>query len=342
MEPLTLFAFTASVVLTGLLRSYALRRSLLDIPNERSSHVKSTPRGGGLAIVVVVLAVTAWLQQRQALPPTLAHVLFAGGGGVALIGWIDDHRSLGAGLRAAMQLLAAAWAVYSFGGLSEISLGFTRLHLGVTLGSTLAVFAIAWLVNVYNFLDGTDGYAGTQAVCAALAGALLFHLAGQVGPALLCATVVAASAGFLVWNWAPAKIFMGDVGSYFLGFLFGVLALFGEKSASVPGLVWVILLGVFIWDATLTLARRVLSGERWYEAHRSHAYQRLYQLGFSHRRIALLLLAIQMVWLWPLTWAAIRWPNALSAALLSSVLALSALWFVIQRKFVQRGRLDPD
>jgi Fuc2NAc and GlcNAc transferase len=338
VEVIVLFAFAASVVLTGLLRAYALRRSLLDVPNERSSHVTTTPRGGGLAIVLVVLAVTGWLQQHQLLPPGLAQVLFGGGAAVALIGWIDDHRSLGAAVRAGTHLLAAAWAVYVFGGVAEIDLGFARPTLGVTFGSALAVIAIAWLINVYNFLDGTDGYAGTQAVCAALAGVLLFHLAGQVGLAMLCATVVAASAGFLVWNWSPAKIFMGDVGSYFLGYVFGVLALFGEKSASVPAMVWVMLLGVFIWDATLTLARRVLSGERWYEAHRSHAYQRLHQMGFSHRRIAFLLLAVNGLWIWPLTWAATVRPGFLLTASVSSAVVLAGLWFAIQRRFAERAR----
>jgi len=341
VEVIVLFAFAASVVLTGLLRAYALRRSLLDVPNERSSHISATPRGGGLAIVLVVLAVTGWLQQRQLLPPGLALVLSGGGAAVALIGWIDDHRSLGAAVRAGTHLLVAAWAVYVFGGVAEIDLGFARLPLGVTFGSALAVIAIAWLINVYNFLDGTDGYAASQAVCTALAGALLFHFAGKDVLAILCATVVAASAGFLVWNWSPAKIFMGDVGSYFLGYVFGVLALFGEKSSTVPAFLWFILLAVFFCDASLTLLRRLLAGERWYEAHRSHAYQRLHQMGFSHRRIATLLILVNAVLLWPLAWLATAHPDFLLPSFILSVLAMSALWIPIQGGFAKHVRQDP-
>lgn len=327
--------FIVALLLTWLLRVYALRRSLLDIPNERSSHVAATPRGGGLAVVIAVLAATVLLHFRQTLPSGLTAALCGGGLAVAMVGWVDDHRSLGVAVRVWLQILAATWAVMVLGGIADLSIGAGQMHLGPAAGSVLAVCGIVWLVNLYNFLDGTDGYAGTQAVCAALAGFVVFRIAGQSSVAMLCIVVAAASAGFLIWNWSPAKIFMGDVGSYFLGYVFGVLALYGEKTGSAPVQLWLILLGVFVWDASLTLMRRLLVGDRWYQAHRTHAYQRLHQLGLSHRRIATLLIAVNVLFLWPLAyWACIRSDYGLIALFLS-VLVLSAFWSAIQARFVR-------
>ncbi|MGQ0659185.1 MAG: MraY family glycosyltransferase [Chromatiales bacterium] len=333
MIVIALVAFGGSWLLTWLVRRYALRRSVLDIPNERSSHVTATPRGGGLAIVLSVLGVAAWLRSRGLIEVPLAQALLVGGSAVALVGWLDDHRPLGVALRATVQLATAAWAVYLVGGVSELETGFGRLHLGIVAGSILATVGIAWLLNLFNFLDGTDGYAGTQAICTALAGWGLFLFAGEPGNAALCIAIGAAAAGFLVWNWSPARIFMGDVGSCFLGYVFGVLALFGEKSGGVPVYVWLILLGAFVWDATLTLIRRLLAGERWYDPHRTHAYQRLHQVGFSHRQIALLLLAVNVLLLWPLAYVTVLWNNLRPSALVASICCLVAAWILIQIKF---------
>ena len=319
-----------SLLMTWLVRIYALRHAVLDVPNERSSHTSATPRGGGLAIVVTVLAATAWLHARGLIETPLAYSLLIGGAAVAALGWIDDHRRLGVAVRVVVQFAAAGWAVFLAGGLVAIDTGLGRVDTGMAIGSALATLGIVWLLNLYNFLDGTDGYAGTQAVCAALAGAALFWIGGAAGVATLCLIIAAAAAGFLFWNWPPARIFMGDVGSCFLGYAFGVLALFGEKSGALPAWLWLILLGAFVWDATFTLLRRLLTGERWYDAHRSHAYQRLHQLGVGHRPIALWLLIVNVALLWPLAYAGALWNNSRPWALVISVVVLAVAWSLVQ------------
>ncbi|HEU0080065.1 MAG TPA: hypothetical protein VFQ76_20630, partial [Longimicrobiaceae bacterium] len=159
-------------------------------------------------------------------------------------------------------------------------------------GALLAVVALVWLTNLYNFLDGIDGIAGGEAVAVGGVGGALLWAAGERGLAAVALVAAAAGAGFLVWNWQPARIFMGDVGSGFLGFLFGALAVASERVEGPPALVWILLLGVFVVDATLTLLRRAGRGERLHEAHRRHAYQRAVQSGLSHARVAGAVLAI--------------------------------------------------
>jgi Fuc2NAc and GlcNAc transferase len=268
--------------------------------------------------------------------------LLFGGAAVALLGWLDDHRPLGVAARMVVQLATAAGALVAFGAIESVETGFGRLQFGWMVGSALAVLGIVWLTNLYNFLDGTDGYAATEAICAGLAGAALLLRTGDPGLAMLCALIAAASAGFLVWNWSPARVFMGDVGSYFLGYTFGVLALWGEKSGTVHAYVWLILLGVFVWDATLTLIRRVFARERWFAAHRTHAYQRLHQLGVSHSRLALLLLAVNVLLLWPLAYVAAVWNNRAMWAVLASAGPLIAAWWFIQARFERRHSGIPE
>jgi Fuc2NAc and GlcNAc transferase len=144
---------------------------------------------------------------------------------------------------------------------------------------------IVWLINLYNFMDGIDGIAGGNAVVVALFGGLLAMRAGDLELGVVIMLVAGASMGFLVWNWPPARIFMGDVGSGFLGYLFGVIALVSQRHGPTGAAVWLLLLGVFVFDSTVTLARRVLRREQWYAAHRSHAYQRLVQSGRTHRQV---------------------------------------------------------
>lgn len=275
-----LIAGVSSVVLTWLVRRAALSRSLLDIPNARSSHTTPTPRGGGLAIAVIVLGTAlvagrfGWIESTDALG------LVGGGLLIATIGWIDDVRGLPSGVRAGAQALAAAWFLWWTGGMATLMVGGHLFTLGWP-GNLLALLAIVWSTNLYNFMDGIDGLAGGQARVAASAATLL--LAESVPElSLVTASIAGASLGFLMWNWSPARIFMGDVGSGLLGFLFAALALLSERGGGPPAVVWVLFGGVFFFDATVTLLRRTARGERWYAAHKSHAYQRLVQSGWSH------------------------------------------------------------
>jgi Fuc2NAc and GlcNAc transferase len=276
-------AAVASAALTGLLRA-TVAREMLDHPNERSSHSRSVPRGGGAAIVLVTLAVVVWGLLEGRIPERQGIALLGGGASIALLGWLDDRSSLSARLRLVVQVLAAAWTVAWLGGFAELDLGARHARLG-TLGSVLAVLAIVWATNLFNFMDGIDGLAGSEALL--LGGFGAWFLAGTAASPLagVAAACAGGALGFLLWNWHPARIFMGDVGSAFLGYLFASLAIAGERAGGPPALIWVLLAGVFVFDATVTLLRRLRRGY-WSEAHRTHAYQRAVQAGWSHARVS--------------------------------------------------------
>ncbi|MDR0634755.1 MAG: glycosyltransferase family 4 protein [Azoarcus sp.] len=294
-----------SLALTALLRRYALRRRLLDVPNARSSHAAPTPRGGGLAIVASFVAALTVAGAAGLLPISLVGALALAGGIVAAVGFIDDHGHLAARWRLLAHFAAAAAALSI---LPEIPVPF-----GLSVppaGAFLAllalgeVFYLVWTLNLYNFMDGIDGIAAVEAICVCLGGALVFLLGGAPLLAAAPLLLAAATAGFLRWNWPPARIFMGDAGSGFLGFTLGVLSLQAALLASAFFWSWTILLAVFISDASLTLARRARAGEKLHEAHSSHAYQHAAR-RWGHLRVTLATAAIDLFWLLPLALAVV-------------------------------------
>lgn len=302
MPWLMLLAFAAAFVLTAALRQYALRRQLMDVPNARSSHVVPTPRGGGLAIVVVVVALLPALWLFEVANASLAWALLGAGPTVALLGFADDHGHIAARWRLLGHFLAALWAMFWLGGLAPLTLFGTTQELG-WLGNLLGLLFLVWMLNLYNFMDGIDGIASIEAICVCL-GALLCHALAVPTDApskveLLLAVTVA---GFCCWNFPRARIFMGDAGSGFLGMALGILALAATWAA--PQLIWswLILLGVFIVDATFTLLRRLLRGEAIYQAHCSHAYQLAARRLGRHMPVTLAVGLINLLWLLP--WAA--------------------------------------
>lgn len=326
-----LLAFAATAILVAAVHRYALRRRVLDVPTERSSHAAPTPRGGGLGIAVTIAVAVAALASTAAIAVRDAAGLLGGLVLVATIGWLDDHRPIGPGVRAVVQVIAVAWALAMIGVPEALDAGVARVPLGPSAPLVYAI-AVVWLINLYNFMDGTDGIAATEGLAVALAAALLFAHAGAPGWAYAAAAIGGACAGFLPWNWAPAKIFMGDVGSYALGFAFGALALIGERDGSVPALVWAVLLAAFAWDATFTLLARIRAGERWYAPHKRHAYQRCVQLGHGHAAVALGVLALNLLVCWPLAWTAWRWPAARPWAVIASALIMLVIWLALQRR----------
>lgn len=317
-------SFLVACLLTGLTRRYALTKGMIDVPNARSSHTTPTPRGGGLAIACVVLAGAALLSAPGWIPPRLAWALCGGGLLIAAVGWIDDRRGLSPLSRATAHAVAAGWALAWLGGLPGLSYGPGRLYLGLP-GSLLGLVALVWMINLYNFMDGIDGLAATEAVLAAGMAGLLLFAGGSPEAAALAWIVAAASAGFLVWNWAPAKIFMGDVASGLLGFVFGVLAVQTENQGTLPALIWFLLLGVFFVDTTATLLRRLMQGEKWYEAHRTHAFQRAVQSGLSHAQVTLSVAGLNLL-LFALAAVAWQWPVMLLPAVATAVVGLLLLW----------------
>jgi len=321
--------FFFALVITGLVHKYSLKNALIDVPNERSSHSIPTPRGGGLSIALSVLLVIGFLLFVGWIPMEFALALGVGGLIVVIVGWIDDHRHIPALWRAMAYGASAVLAVYCLGGFNYLRLGSSLLPLGV-MGSVLVVVWIIWMTNLYNFMDGTDGIAGSEAICVSLFAGILFWSAGETGLATICLAILMSTCGFLYWNWPPARIFMGDVGSCLLGFSFGVLSIIGEKGGTITIAIWFILLAVFIGDATLTLLMRIMKGEKWYQAHKSHAYQRLVQLGMSHKNLALSLLIINVLILWPMATMAFVWDEYSYYMAAASILLISVLWGAIQ------------
>jgi Fuc2NAc and GlcNAc transferase len=335
---LTVSATGAAVawIAVAVVRDTARRRGLLDMPNARSSHDVPTPRLGGLGIVAAVGA-SIGRGAALGLDATRLVPLLAVAAAVAGLSLIDDLRGLPALARLAGHVFAAAVLVWSVGAFTEIGL-LTDLPVlpsgGLLLSPSLgAVVTAAWIVfflNAFNFMDGIDGIAAVQALVAGAAWAAIGWLLGEPALALIGATVAGACAGFLRHNWSPATIFMGDVGSAFLGVLIagGPLTTRPPQTLLIPAVlsVW-----PFVFDTALTLVRRVARGENLLTAHRSHLYQRLTQAGWSHRRVATLygalaaggaLLAIPVA-----TGLAIGATTALAIV----GIAAAALWTVVLR-----------
>jgi Fuc2NAc and GlcNAc transferase len=294
-----LTALAISAALTAAVRRLALRHGLLDLPNQRSSHSVPTPRGGGIAIVIASGIALTLLATEGATAPGVTAAILGGGLAVAMVGFIDDRRRLSASVRLVVHAAAAVWALLVLGGVPAVQLGDKLVGFGWA-GWVIGTLGIVWVLNLYNFMDGIDGIAATEAVFVVAAGALL-SLHSDTGLLTSRAAIVfgAACLGFLGWNWAPAKIFMGDVGSGYLGYVIAVLALASAHDNSTALLSWLILGGVFFCDATVTLIRRMLRGERLSQAHRCHAYQWLARRWHSHSSVTLAVMAINLLWLLP-------------------------------------------
>jgi Fuc2NAc and GlcNAc transferase len=292
-------ALALSAVLTRVVLRLASRHGLLDVPNERSSHTAPTARGGGIAIVIASAIALLLLGIRGAVEPALIVALLGGGLAVAIAGFIDDRRRLSAKTRLLVHLLAALVALVTLGGLPAIEIGNHLVRFGWG-GYLLGTLAIVWVLNLFNFMDGIDGIAAAEALFMVGAGTLLSSVSATGITASYGAIVFgAACLGFLIWNWAPARIFMGDVGSGYLGYVIAVLAIASARDNPATLLSWLILGGVFFCDATVTLVRRLLRRDRVYEAHRSHAYQRLARRWQSHSRVTIAVMAINVCWLLP-------------------------------------------
>lgn len=315
----------ATALLTRALLGW-LTRHAPDVPGARSMHSRITPRGGGLAFAAVVLLVQGVLTGATAAPQTtwpgwLAALAFAA------IGWMDDRRSRSVRLRLGLQALVAS--LYALAEAATLMPG-APLAARVGAGVVLA-FGVMWMVNLSNFLDGADGYCATQSMLLALAGALLLVTLGAEVAAVLALAMAGACAGFLVWNRPPAQLFMGDVGSYFLGFEAVVLTACAIKAGGSlwP---WLILAAPFVVDATLTLARRAARGAALGEGHREHAYQRLLLGGWSARRLLAALAISHLCLWWPLAALAVHAAQfAPWLTLLAHVLA-AIMWHLANRR----------
>jgi UDP-N-acetylmuramyl pentapeptide phosphotransferase/UDP-N-acetylglucosamine-1-phosphate transferase len=283
-------AFLVSYLLTGAILRFSLKRRLLDIPNDRSSHSTPKPRLGGIAITVSFYVTCATLLLAGFRPFASTSILagtLGGGALIAIAGLLDDLRGLDARLKLVVQFGAAAIAVASGVVLKEFSVPLIgSLDLGILAAPATLVWIVA-IINFYNFIDGIDGLAAGIGM---IASTFLFFIAGMAGAApvqSLYAAVAGSSFGFLRFNFPPARIFMGDMGSTFIGYLFAVLSVVAQASG-VPAFITILLLAGAIGDAALTLIRRALKREKLLSPHRTHYYQRLTSLGLSHKQVTLL------------------------------------------------------
>jgi len=267
--------FLLSFSLTYIIKEVAIKKSLMAIPNERSSHTVATPHGGGIAIVMTWFSGISYLYFNDLLSSDIYLALMVGLF-LSIVSFLDDIYDLNPKLRVAVQLTVAILGIYFLGGLQKIDLGFFVIENRIII-NIVAVVATIWFINLYNFLDGIDGYAGSEAIFLALAGYFLF---GSNFYLILMVSVL----GFLVWNWHKAKIFMGDVGSTLLGYNVAIFAMYHQNEGDSI-LIWIALFGLFWFDATVTLFRRFRNGESLSVAHKKHAYQRLTQAGWTHDKV---------------------------------------------------------
>ena len=302
-----LLVFFCGFFMTGVMRRYAIARGILDVPNARSSHKVSTPRGGGIAIVIAFFMGLIFLWALGKIEKDLVVAIIVGGGLVAGIGFWDDHGHISQYLRLLVHFCAVFLVLYWLrGSILPLQLAGNAIQVKCVTVSVTTI-SLVWLTNLFNFMDGIDGVAGSEAIFISASGALLAWIGNAEGQAFILAALAVATLGFLLWNWPPAKIFMGDAGSGFLGFTLGVLGYVGVVNG-IPFWSWFILFGVFWVDATLTLFRRILTGDKWYEAHQSHAYQRAGRI-WGHQRVTVLISLVNVFWLLPCSLGAFNWPE---------------------------------
>lgn len=304
----------AATVIAYSMIYMAPRLGLIDRPNRRSSHAKPVPRGGGVAIVGVLLGATALLWPSGSVPQTLGLAIYVGGLPVALVGLIDDRYNLSAGYRLLVHVCASTPAFF-------LAVGPKGTDL---LGGVLGIGALVASINLYNFMDGIDSLAAGEAVFVGWsAGFLLWSQCRPI--ATLCVVVGSAAAGFLLLNLPPARIFMGDVGSGFLGLTFGLIATSSASQSGIPLSMWVILLSVFLFDSISTLAIRIVTGQKWWHAHREHAYQVAASSIRRHGPVSLFIAAVNVCLLFPLAWLSLNVPRWATVATTLAVLIVTVL-----------------
>jgi len=283
---LYILLFIFSFILTYFIKNYAIKKSLVAEVNERSSHTTPTPHGGGVAIALTWFSGISYLYYIDNINNSFYFALMVGII-ISVVSYIDDLVELSPKVRLITQAMSALLGLYFLGGFSEMNFLYFSIENQI-FTNVFAFLMIVWFINLYNFLDGIDGYAGSEAVFFGLASFFLF------GDNIFL-VLVASTLGFLLWNWDKAKIFMGDVGSTLLGYNIAIFTIYYTNQESSNFLIWIILFGVFWFDATFTLWRRFKNKEELSKAHKKHAYQRLTQSGLSHSRVVVLAMFLNII-----------------------------------------------
>ncbi len=287
--------FTAALVLSyfgvALFLQWSRRRGVFDIPNERSLHTRPIPRGGGIVIVIVCLLSYLVITLTGLNSFSWGYVL--GAAAIAAISWIDDLRSVSLVWRFLVHSLAAVVLILDVGYFRELYIPVlsTNIDLGL-FGAVITFFWLVWMVNAFNFMDGIDGIAGVQTIAASVGWLFIGYYFGNPAIFYFSGVLLFSSLGFLFYNWPPAKVFLGDVGSAFLGFTFAGLPLLARGESDVTDGIFALAAFCFLWfflfDTVLTFARRSINGRKVWQPHREHIYQRLVISGLPHRSVSLL------------------------------------------------------
>ncbi len=323
-----IFSIVLSWFLTSQVRQYALAKNLLDFPNVRSSHTVPTPRGGGIAIVIVLLlsGVMSLFLPNAPIHSLLCLLLATLAFGI--LGWQDDKHDLSASVRFLVQILIAALSsVWLLWNLPVWSLSFAGIVILL-----LTILWIVWMANLYNFMDGIDGISAVESIILGVTTSYWFAMSGSISIAIICIAVAGAAVGFLRWNWSPAKIFMGDVGSLALGAFFAILAIIGTTGQDIPFSAFLILYAVYLADSGVTLLHRMIKREKWWQAHRSHFYQRAVQSGFSHSQVSLAVMVINVIFSVLASLLILGVLDAISAIVVTMAI-LTLLMFLINSRF---------
>lgn len=275
-----------SFTLTYYIKKYYIKNAILDEVNERSSHSVPTPHGGGIAIAITWFTGLIYLYFTKQIDTNLFYALMLGLP-IAVVSFFDDIHELSVKIRILVQSFVAILGIVSLGGLGTLDFGWFSIENKI-ITNLVAFVAIVWFINLYNFIDGINGYAGCEAVFLSIAGFLLFG-----GSHFIVLSV--AVLGFLYWNYNKAKIFMGDVGSTLLGYNVAIFTIYYTNQEPTNLWIWIVLFGLFWFDATLTLVRRKLNGEKLSKAHKKHAFQRLTRSGWSHLKVTNYAIGINII-----------------------------------------------
>ena len=326
-----------STAITYFMIRFARSNNILSVPNSRSFHNNPTPIGGGIFLPFSLIACVCFLYMKLHSLPVYFLFLCFFAIVIFVTGLIDDFIGSSIGFRATIYFSAAILYVLILADTSGNDM-LSELHWLRLATVMIAILTVAWLTNLYNFMDGADAFVGVQTLLTGLPAGILLYLSDDLMPSLLCFTLVASTIGFLIWNWPPAKIFIGDSGSCTLGFIFGSLMVtcFVQQTLSIY--IWLILLSYFIVDSTLTLIMRFLKGEKWYHPHRSHAFHLCIIMGMSHLRCSLTLLFFGIFILWPIVILVYHFPEWQIPLTLCVYLFLFLIWIMVQYRYRELER----
>lgn len=276
---LFLFLTLLSYTLTYIIKELALKKKIIDVPNQRSSHTTPTPRGGGLAIVITWYIFLLYLRFNHQIDKNLFYALISSIL-LVIIGLVDDIKNVSPKIRIVFQLLSGILGLYFLGGVKYIDFGFITIELPYVVNLIVLVLIIGF-INVFNFLDGIDGYLGMETI-------FVFSALSFFSSSFIVLSFAFITLGFLIWNWPKAKIFCGDVGSTFIGYTLMIFTIYYQNTLKVSILTPIVLSGLFWIDSLITIYRRWKNNEKLSIPHKKHAYQRLNQSGYSHLKIVII------------------------------------------------------